>query len=173
MRLYELGHLVHGGLPVDGQVALAQLLGDPRPGHVHPEEPAGRAVGVLLGDQLHHPVGVADDHGPADAGPSVLRHDDVEPGVLGRRLRQPGVGDLRVAVDAHGHPVVIDGYRVLAQDVLDGDDGLGVADVGQARRVDDVADRPHGIGAGAAALVDDHEAAIDLDADALEPETVG
>ena len=32
--------LVRGGLPVDRQVALAQLLGHPGPDHVHPEDPA-------------------------------------------------------------------------------------------------------------------------------------
>ena len=44
--LDEVGDLVDGGLPVDGQVALAELLGDPRPDHVHAEDPPAGAVGV-------------------------------------------------------------------------------------------------------------------------------
>ena len=53
MRLDEVGDLVDGGLPVDRQVTLAELLGNPGPHHVHAENSPGRAVGFLLGDDLH------------------------------------------------------------------------------------------------------------------------
>ena len=72
MRLDELGDLVDRGLPVDGEVALPELLGDPRADHVHTEDCAGGAVGPLLGDDLHEAVGVADDQRPAVAAGLVL-----------------------------------------------------------------------------------------------------
>ena len=71
-------HVVGRRLPVHRQVALAELLGDPRAHHVDAEDAPGPAVGVLLGDDLHQPVGLADDHGPAVAREPVLGHDDVD-----------------------------------------------------------------------------------------------
>ena len=58
--------------------------------------------------------------------------------------------------------------------MLDAQDRLGVADVGELRRVDEVADRVDAVLAGAAELVDLDEAAlVDLDAGAVEAELVG
>ena len=79
-----------------------------------------------------------------------------------------------MAVDRPWHPVVGDGVGALAEDVLGHQDGLGIADVCQLRRVDDVADRVHTRLARAAVLVDLDESTIaDLDAGALEPQPVG
>ena len=64
--------------------------------------------------------------------------------------------------------------RLLAERLLDDEDRLGVADVGELRRVDQVADGVDAVLAGAAELVDDDEAPlVDLDASAVEPEPVG
>ena len=65
MGLDELGDLVRGGLPVDGQIALSQLFGHPGPDHVDPEDRPGPSVGRLLGHHLHQSVGLPDDPGPA------------------------------------------------------------------------------------------------------------
>ena len=66
------------------------------------------------------------------------------------------------------------GSAVLAERLLDDEDRLGVADVGELRGVDQVADRVDAVLAGAAELVDHDEAPlVDLDAGAVEPELVG
>ena len=67
MRLDESCHIVDCGLPVDSQVRLPQLLCDPRPYHVDPQDLPARAVRKPLGDDLHDAVGVTDDLGPAVA----------------------------------------------------------------------------------------------------------
>ena len=100
--------------------------------------------------------------------------DHVEARLLGRLLGVAGEGHLGMAVDAPGHVVVVDRHRVLAEDVLDDDDGLGERDVGQRRGGDAVTDGVDGVLAGTAALVDLDEAPIvDLHAGAVEPEVVG
>src|ERR1700730_15080493 len=99
MRLDELGHLFGRGLPVDSQVAGAELLGHPRADHVDPEDPAGGAVGEFFGHDLHHALGLADDPGPAVASEGVLLDHHLEARLLGLRLRQPGEGHLGVTVD--------------------------------------------------------------------------
>ena len=72
------------------------------------------------------------------------------------------------------HLAVVDGHRLLAQDVLDDQDRLGEADVGQRRRVDDVADGVDAGLAGSAVLVDLDEATIgDLDGRVPQTELVG
>ena len=96
------------------------------------------------------------------------------PGRLGVLLAGTGEGDLGVAVDRPRHPVVLHRRGGLAEGLLDDEDRLGVADVGQLRRVDEVADGVDAVLAGAAELVDDDEAAVvDLDAGAVEAEPVG
>ena len=59
-------------LPVDRQVALVQQLAGPRPDEVEAQDRP-----VLLRDDLHQAVGLAEDHGPPVAGERVLVHDDV------------------------------------------------------------------------------------------------
>ena len=169
--LDEVGDLVHRRLPVDGQVAAAELLGHPWAHHVHAEHASGLAVGALLGDHLHETLGLVDDHRTGVVRVLGLVGHDVVAGVLGRLLRQPGEGDLGRAVDAPRHPVVGDGHRVLTEHVLDGDDRLGEADVGEGGRGDEVTDRPRPFDRGAAQLVDLHEATVvDLDTRPLEAE---
>src|SRR3954454_3794835 len=69
VRLDEVADLFDRGFPVDGEVALAELLGDPRSHHVHAEDStAGAGGGILLGDDLHEAFWLADDHGSAVAG---------------------------------------------------------------------------------------------------------
>src|SRR4029450_8370214 len=103
---------------------------------------------------------VADDLGPAVGAVAVLGRHDVVAGLLGGVLGVAGDGDPGPAVDAPRHLAVVDGHRVLAQDVVDGDHAFGEPDVGQGRRVDAVADGPHAVLAGAAALVDADEPAL-------------
>src|SRR3712207_7328360 len=50
-------------LPVDGQIAAAQLLGDPRTHHVDADDAPGPPVAADLGDDLGETVGLAKDLG--------------------------------------------------------------------------------------------------------------
>ena len=123
---------------------------------------------------LHKPVGLAEDLGARVELERVLRHDHVVAGGLGGLLAGSGPRHLGVAVDRPRHPVVLHGQRRLAERLLDAQDRLGVADVGQLRRVDQVTDRVDAVLAGAAHLVDHDEAAlVDLHAGAVEAELVG
>ena len=56
------------------------------------------------------------------------------PGVQGALLGHAHEGHLRVAVDGPGHLAVVDRDGPLAEDLLDDEDRLGEADVGQLRR---------------------------------------
>ena len=85
------------------EVRLRDQLGRPRPGDVHAEDRA-----VALGDDLHHPVGLADDERAPVAHPAVHRRLDVVAALLGLRLGEPAERDLGVAVDAPRHLVVVD-----------------------------------------------------------------
>src|SRR5579872_1449690 len=174
VRLDELGDLVGRCLPVDGEVSLAELLGDPRPDHVHSEEAPGPAVGQLLGDDLHDPVRLAEDAGTAVAAEGVLLHDDVEAGRFGVLLGEPDEGHLRVAVDAPRHGSVVHRDARLAEDLLHDEDRLGETDVGQLRRRHEVARRVDALGARAHPLVDPHETPlVHLDPRPLPEEVVG
>src|SRR5664280_3219510 len=106
VRLEELGDLVGGRLPVDGQVPRTELLGHPRPDHVDPEDPPGGPIGTALGHDLHHSLGLSDDAGPAVAPEGIHLDHDVEARLFGSRLGQTGECDLGMAVDGPGHPVV-------------------------------------------------------------------
>ena len=118
MRLDEGAHVVDGGLPVHGEIALPELLGDPRAGHVHADDAPGLAVRALLGDHLHQAVRVTDDERAAVADVAVLGHDDVDARVLGRLLGHADERDLGVAVDAPRDLRVVERDRVLAEDRL-------------------------------------------------------
>src|SRR5690606_2788717 len=78
--LDERREVLDRGFPVDGQVPLAELLGHPRTGHVDPEDPAGVTVGVLLGDHLHHALGLVHDHRPAVVVEAALLGDHLVAG---------------------------------------------------------------------------------------------
>src|SRR5690606_16312971 len=136
----------------DSQVRLAELLGDPGADHVHTEDLATGAVGLLLGDHLHHALGLADDHRSAAAGVAVLRHHDLETGLLGRLLAVAGEGHLGGAVDAPRDSPVVDGHGVLAEDVADGDHALGERHVCELGGGDDIAHGPHTLDRRAAVL---------------------
>src|SRR5664280_2646863 len=157
VRLDELGDLVGGRLPVDGQVSRAELLGHPRPDHVDPENPPGCPIGSAFGHDLHHPLGIADDAGPAVAAEGILLDDHVVAGLTGGGLGQPGEGHLGMAVDGPRDPLVGDRHHRFAQDALDHHDRLGEADVGQLRRGDDVAYRPDTVRTGPHRHVGDDE----------------
>ena len=85
-----------------------------------------------------------------------------------------GERNLGMAVDRPWHSVVRNRDGVLAEDVLGHQDGLGVADVRELRRVDDVADCVHTRLARTAVLVDFDEPAIgDLHPGTGQAELVG
>src|SRR5690606_2480623 len=172
--LDQHGHVFDGGFPVDGQVALSELLGDPRTGHVDPEDTSGVTVRVALGDDLHHALGLVDDHRPAVVVKAALLDDDVEARLLGLLLGHAGERGLGPGVHAPRDLGVVDARRVLAEDVLDGDHALHEGDVGQRRRGDAVAHGPHALLAGAAGAVPlDEAAVVHHHAGAVEPELVG
>ena len=79
---------------------------------MRPAEP----VGPTLGHHLDQTLGVADDPGPAVATERVLldHHLDAPGHRLG--LGEAGEGDLGVAVDGPGDPVVVHRHDRLAQD---------------------------------------------------------
>src|SRR4029453_14595751 len=139
-------------LPVHGQVALVHELTGPGADHVEAQHRA-----AALRDDLPQAVGLAQDHGAAVAGHRVLVHLDVVAGLAGLGLGQAGPRHLGVGVDDPGALAVVDLHRLLTEDPVAGDDGLGVGDVGQPGRRDAVADRVH---AGARRL---HGGGVDLD----------
>src|ERR1019366_2373952 len=65
MRLYVLRYLLRRRFPVDGQVGLPELLCHPRAGHVHAQEASRSSVRQFLANDLHEPVGLAEDAGAA------------------------------------------------------------------------------------------------------------
>ena len=76
---------------------------------------------------------------------------------------------LGMAVDAPGDVRVVDGHRVLAEQVADGEHALGEAHMRERGCGDEVAHRPHAGLGGAAAFVDDHVTAVgDLHGGALD-----
>ncbi|CAB4895615.1 unannotated protein [freshwater metagenome] len=160
MRLDELGNLGNGCFPVHGQIAAAELLGHPRAHHVHAEHLTGGAIRVLLGYHLHQSVDVADDLGAAVGTELMLAHHDLVPRSDGRLLAETGPRHLGVAVDGPRDAVVADRHGALAQDMLHDQDRLGVADVRQLRRVDEVADGVDARLAGATELVDFDETTV-------------
>src|SRR5579875_2321649 len=174
VRLHEVGDLVGGGLPVDRQVGLAELLGHPGADHVDAEDAPGPPVRALLADDLHEAVGLADDERPPVAPVGVLLGHHVVAGLLGRLLGEPGERHLRVAVDAPGHAGVVDGDHLVAQDLVDHEHPLGEADVGQLRGGHHVAAGVHARLAGPHVLVHlDEPPLVHLDLRALEAELLG
>src|SRR6202034_2288088 len=143
VRLDEVGNLVRGGLPVDGQVGLAQLLGHPGADHVDAQDPPGLAVGPLLADHLDETLGLADDEGSSIAPVGILLGHHVETRLSGRLLGKTGEGHLRVAVDTPRHLAVVDGYDGVAQDLVDDHDRFREAHMRQGGRVDEVPGGEH------------------------------
>ena len=134
----------------------------------------GGAVGILLGDHLDETLGLAEDLGATVELERMLADDDVDAG--GARLGLAGTrpGDLGMAVDRPRHPVVHHGHRRLSEDLFDHQDRLGVCDVRELRRVDEITHRVDARLAGPAVLVDLGEPAIvDDHARARQAELVG
>src|ERR1700683_2628554 len=77
VRLDELRDLVDGGFPIDRQISLAELFGDPRPHHVHAEDPSTAPVGIPFGYDLHEAFCVTEDARSAVATERVLLHHHV------------------------------------------------------------------------------------------------
>src|SRR5580693_902680 len=111
VRLYELCDFVGKGLPVHREVAAAELLGHPWPTHVHTKDAPGGPVGALLGDDLHHPIGVADDLCPAVPPEGVLLDQHRDAQLLGLLLGHAAESDLGVTVDRPGHLAVVDRHH--------------------------------------------------------------
>ena len=139
------------------------------------EDLAGSAVGALLGDDLHHAIGLADDLGAAVATEGVLLHDDVDAALLGGGFGQTTEGDFGVRVDRPRHAVVVNRDDVLTDDGLDGDDCFSEGHVGQLRRAGhDVTDGEDvGVRGAHVAVGHDEAAVVNLDAGALAKETLG
>src|SRR5579883_3323262 len=149
VRLDEISDIARRGLPVDGEVARTELLGDPRADQVHAEDPPRGAIGLPLGDDLHQPVGVADDACTAVAAEGIALGHHVEPPLDRLRLGQAGIGHLGVGVDGPWNPVVVDRGDGLTEHAAHGHDRLGETDVRQLRGAcDQVADGPHPLGPG-------------------------
>src|SRR3984957_11203041 len=170
MRMDEGADLGRQGLPVDREVRLGQELARPRPDQVDAQDRA-----ALLRYHLDHAIGLADDHRPAVAREHVLVYFDVPARRPGLGLGQAAPRHLGVGVDDPGHPVVVDGYRALAEDRVDGDDRLGVGDVGESWGADAVAYRVDVLSRGGhGGRVDVDEAAIgNRHAGRLAPDVLG
>ena len=95
------------------------------------------------------------------------------PGFLGLGLGQPDASDLRFAIGAAGIAALVEAMHLHAGDRLDHDHALMLGLVRQHRRAGDVADGPDARDIGAAMIVDNDGAALDLHADLLEPEILG
>src|SRR5260370_3616121 len=166
----EAADLGRQGFPVDCEVVLRQQLAGPRADEVDTEDRA-----VLLRHDLDHAVGVADDHRPAISGEHVLVHFDLFARRPGLGLGKTAPGGLGMRVDRPRHLVVVDRDRALAQDGVDGHDGLRVGDVGEPGRLHAVADRVDVLARrGHRERVDlDEAAARDPDASGFRPDVLG
>src|SRR3984957_4297924 len=115
VRLNELRHFLGEGLPVHREIAGPELLGHPGATEVHAQDPSGRPVGTLLGDDLHDTLGLADDLRPAVAAVRVLLGHHRDARLLRLRLGHAAECDLGAAVDRPGNLGVVDRYHLLAQ----------------------------------------------------------
>src|SRR6185437_10562173 len=93
-------------------------------------------------------------------------------GLPGLRLGQADARDLRLAIGAAGDLALVEAVHLEAGDGLDDDDALVLGLVRQHRRAGDVADRPQAGNVGAAVVIDDDGATVDLHAELFEPEVL-
>src|SRR5215211_1003591 len=169
MGMDQGGDLGGGRLPVDGEVTLLEELGGPRSGGVHTEDRA-----LPSGDNLHQPLGLADDERPAVPAEAMDRRHDVVTQLPSAQLGQAAERDFGMGIDPPGHLLVVDRRRPLAEDRLDRDHRLREPDVSELRRIDDVTDRVDAGYRRTHETVDRDEApTVDLDARALEVDALG
>src|ERR687894_149943 len=113
-------HLLRRPLDQLGEDALGDEIRDLRAYHVHPQN----KVGLRVGDHLHEAVRLALYEGLADSAEGELRLLDLVSLALGLLASEAEGGDLRATEgDARDH-VLVQRQRVLASNVLDGDDAL-------------------------------------------------
>ena len=152
-------------------VGLGDELGRARADHVHAED----LVVLLLGDDLHEAFDLVGDAG-AGQDAELERADLHVVAALARLpLGQADAADLRIAVGAAGHLVVVDGPELLAGDPFGERDALGRRQMRELRvprlvERDDVADRGDAGHAGLEPLVDVHVAALEPQARLLGAE---
>ena len=127
-----------------------------------------------VGHELDEALRVAERPRPAAGRERELAHLDLIAVFARLSLRQADTGDFRVAVGATGDVVPAHGVRVLARQVLDGDDALVHGLVRQARAAHQVANSVDGGDVGLEEVVHrDHVAAPHLDAQRLQPQALG
>ena len=129
MRLDVFGDFGNRRFPVDGKVAAAQLLGDPRPDHVHSEYLSRSAVGVLLGDDLHQAIEFAQDLRAAVGAERMLGNDYFVAGLAGSFLAGADERDFWMAIDGPWHAVVCNRCCHLAANVFGNKDRFRVTNV--------------------------------------------
>ena len=94
---------------------------------------AEHLVVLLVGDDLHEPLGLAGHLRAAEHAERERADADVVAALLRLALGQADAADLRIAVGAAGHVIVVERPRLLAGDPLGGDDAFGRRHVRQLR----------------------------------------
>mmetsp|Transcript_31043 Transcript_31043/g.99107 ORF Transcript_31043/g.99107 Transcript_31043/m.99107 type:complete len:511 (-) Transcript_31043:619-2151(-) len=130
-------------------------------------------VGVLVGNKLHEPVGVAVGPGPGVGHHTESALLEVESLLLGLGFGDAHPRHLGVGVEDGGDIRIVD-VPGFACEVLHAGDAVLFSLVGEHGPVDDVADSEHSGGRGLEVLVHNHAAAlVGLHASSLQAEPVG
>ena len=153
-----------GGL---GQGQLGDEVGHRGPDHVRADQRAGLGVP----QHLHEAGGLAGGDRLAERAPRELADAHRDAALLGLGLGEADRRHLGVAVGAGRDRGVVDRDRRRAGDLLGDPHALGAGGVRQAA-TDHVADGPQAVAA-AQVIVDDDEAALELDGVVLEAEALG
>ncbi len=161
---------VDGRLGHHRQDALADKLERLGPDDVYAQDLAVRFVGYYLDETSVLP----ENAGLAVGGERELADLHAAAFGAGLSLGQPDAADAGLGVGATGNPGLVDRDGGLAGHVRDGDHPLGGCHVRQLRRPGhDVADGVDARLTGALVFVDFDEAAVKLDAGALQPNVLG
>src|SRR5687767_2273114 len=142
VRVDRADELLDRAFELQGHRRFGDELGGARADHVHAEN----LVVLLVEDDLDEALGLAGHAGPREHAELELAGLHLEAALLRLLLGQADAADLRVAVRAARHLVVVDRTVLLAGDPLGQDDALGR---GEMRELwmsgllegDDVADR--------------------------------
>ncbi len=103
---------------------------------------AKQGVVLLAGDDLHEPVSLARDL-PAPQDAERERADaNIETPFPGLMLGQPDTADLRIAIRARGHMIVVERAALSSGNAFGGEDAFGRREVRQLR-VSGRAERDH------------------------------